>query len=246
MRKTIVLANIILMCLTSLFSEPSGVSAQEMMGGFHLLGMVDSLHLDFNMTIKSNQGVKEREMVLMMDRSGGEEKLLVSIVSPQYLSNMKYLSVKKNSRENLWLKTSRGVRRLSTGNFGDSLFGSDFSVEDLSLIDISRYEWFYEPDDKNGQTRIKAVPVDDSFFYSYKIFSIDTEKQIVSHISFFNEEDSIIKEYKLLEHMLVGEEDFPRRMVMKTMEHNTETVITVQKVNLNPLLSAGVFNKGNL
>lgn len=245
-KKRALIICILLTIIIGMYAEDISFSAKEYMRGMHLFGGFQSIEMNFSMSIKSPKGVKERQMKLLMDRQERDEKLLISILEPAFLSNMKYLSVSQKGRENQWMRTSRGVRRLSSRNNSDSLFGSDFTIEDLALTDLDNFYWSYELSGSGVIKKIRAVPVYDTPAYSYKIFTVDEENRLLTGIQYFNESEKLIKEYSLVEQMNVDQFVFPKRVRMKDLEEDSSTTLIIGRVSLDPELSQGVFSKGNL
>ena len=244
-RKKVLLTTVLILFSAASTAGAAEPSAREFMKGLHIFGDSSSLIMEFVMQIRSPQGEKERILNLHMDRSSEDQKLLIQIKSPAFLSSMKYLSRRERGKETRWLKTSRGVRRLSARNNSDSLFGSDFTVEDLSLAELDSYTWSYEGDAPDGDVRIRAVPLYDSPGFDYKVFTVGQSDRLLKQIDYYGG-GALIKQYRLIESMSAGDSPFPRVVTMKTLKDQTETVLTVRSVEFVPSLQAGVFNKGNL
>ena len=244
-RKLTILIFSVMITGGSLAAEMPDLPAREYMKGFHLFGGFERLQMDFSMKVQGVSGIKVREMTLLMDRSDEDEKLLINIVEPLFLSNMKYLSLSRKGKENQWMKTSRGVRRLSSRNNSDSLFGSDFSVEDLSLTDLDNFNWSYTAD-QEGDLHIRANPLYESPAYSYKIFRIDTKNHLLKGVRYYDSSEKLVKEYTLLEGTVIDQISFPKRVEMISFDKGSSTLLNIQNVIFNPVFSDGVFNKGNL
>ena len=78
---------------------------------------------------------KDRGLEIYIQYANENSKTLIQIVRPAFLRKMKFLRQRTaDGREDRWLKTSQGVRRLSEANNAEPLFDSDFTVEDLSAF----------------------------------------------------------------------------------------------------------------
>lgn len=245
MKKYFLFLLLIFALLQPVFAQNSVISAMEYMEGIHIFGNSQSLEMMLSMEISNKQGLKERELSLQMDRED-EEKILIRITAPSFLSNMKYLSRENNGKEVRWMKTSRGTRRLSSRNNSDSLFGSDFTVEDLSLTNLSDYTWSYISGDGFSTVRIRAVPLYENPSYSYKVFSVVSESRLLSGIDYFNDANTLIKRYTLLEEREQTGFNIPGKVMMKDLIKDSQTILIVKDVDLSTQFSPSVFNKANL
>lgn len=240
--KKILLLLLFVQPLTAQVNDPA---IEAYMEGIHIFGNSPSLEISFTMEIKNEQGVKNRDVSLYMDRNE-EEKILIRIVAPSFLSNMKYLSQRSGDKEVRWMKTSRGVRRLSAKNNSDSLFGSDFTVEDLSINDLSEYSWSQNPSVDPIINVIRAYPLYEKPSYAYKIFSIRMSDKLLMKIEYYSKDHELIKRYSLLEELRQDNHSIPQKIVMENFENDSSTILYISKADLKAEYSQSLFNKANL
>lgn len=235
----------LLLLTQTLFAQVNDPSVEAYMKGLHIFGDSPNLELTFTMEIKSEQGIKDRDVSLFMDRTE-EEKILIRITAPAFLSNMKYLSISSDEKEVRWMKTSRGVRRLSAKNNSDSLFGSDFTVEDLSITDLSDYFWTEESSDNPQVNKVRAYPQYDRPSYAYKIFTVRKTDKLLLEMEYFNENDEPFKRYSLLREMNKDNRVIPQKVIMENLKNKTSTTLNIISADLNAGYSQSLFNKANL
>lgn len=199
------------------------------------------------MEITTPQGQKSRSLELYSKESSTEYSLLVQITRPAFLSNMKYLiNSLEGERVFRWLKTSRGVRSLSDAGGNEALFNSDFTVEDLSPLDPDQYNLSLVSSDTSEYYRIEATPKEGDLEYAHKEFFIHRETRLLEKIHYFDTRGDIIKKYILLETTEHQGGIFPLSAIMKNVCEGTETLLTIDVIEIPPSLPPRIFNKGSL
>jgi hypothetical protein len=160
---------------------------------------------------------------------------------------MKFLNHRdKNGREDMWLKTSQGVRRLSTANNSEPLFGSDFTVEDLSHFEPS--ELRLETIATGGEdTRhlIKAAPLSRYSSYTYKVIHVDKDSGIVARVDFYRDNE-LYKKYELIEVRKINGKLYPVVCRMENFAQDSRTTLFIDRMDIVDSIPGRVFNKGNL
>jgi hypothetical protein len=220
---------------------------EQILSDAHLLGNDPNLVIDLTMQIETTQGQKERKLEVYINREEDESKLLAQIVHPSFLRNMKFLNHRdKNGREDTWLKTSQGVRRLSTANKSEPLFGSDFTVEDLSYFDTSELQLeLIESAGDDIHHLIKATPLSRHSSYSYKVIYIDKGSGIVARVDFYRDKN-LYKQYELIEFREINDKLYPVLCRMENFAQDSRTTLFVDHIDIVNAIPGRVFNKGNL
>lgn len=220
---------------------------EQILENAHLMGNDPNLVINLTMKIETPQGQKERELEVYINREEGASRILAQIIHPSFLRNMKFLNHRNpDGREDKWLKTSRGVRRLSTANNSEPLFDSDFTVEDLSYFNSSelRLELVENNDDEIHHV-IKATPFSKYSGYSYKIIFINKGSGIVSRVDFY-EDNEIYKQYTLTEYRKINDKLYPVTCKMENFAEGSRTTLLVDNLDIVNSIPGRIFNKGNL
>lgn len=124
------------------FAAPS-LSAQTEAPRFYLFRPSDRLEAVLELILE--QGDREtgrRQLRLAYEHAGPASRLLAEVQSPASLRNLKFLRISEPGQVNVWVKTSRGLRRLAPGSRPEALFNSDFTSADF---DLEPAGWLPEP-----------------------------------------------------------------------------------------------------
>ena len=227
-----------------------GEDPESIINKTYMLGKDPNIHMIIEMKISAKNGVKERVLDIYMKRTETTSKTLIHVISPGFLNKMKFLLHKdENGTDSKWMKTSKGVRRLSDANNSERVFDSDFTVEDfsghaatdfkLTLLDtvfIGGKECF----------AIEAVPSYKFSDYSKKILKIDVDTMILREVDFFDNRGKKIKQYELIETQIINNNIYPLLCRMDNLKTDTNTTLHLQQVVVSGTLPNKIFNKGNL
>lgn len=226
-------------------SDPAAIMARAT-----LMGKAPSLFMNIEMEIHTEQGTKDRTLEVYYQQDEEATKTLIQIVKPAFLRKMKFLTHAFNDGSRTrWLKTSTGLRRLSSADSGDNLFDSDFTVEDLSEFELDQFVLTWLRQEQYSEQLcdvVLAVPDESNSSYSKKIFYVDIENSIIRGVDFFDADANIIKQYHLLQTKTVTGQIFPGRCEMVSLEKKTSTIIIFDMIDTTRKIAARFFNKGNL
>jgi hypothetical protein len=215
-----------------------------------IYGKAENLEMEIRMVIENDGKETERTLKAFISREGEESKILLQIISPAYLNRMKYLSIRDSAgRESRWLKTSQVVRRLSERNYGDSLFGSDFTVEDLSEFPVDGYRYTDKGEARvegRSVTVIEAVPLENGGNYSRRVLYLDDASDLLMKAEFYDAAGSAVKVYSVLETRVLGKELCPGSCIMKSVGENSRTSLQFMSIEVKESLPDRYFNKGSL
>jgi len=222
-------------------------TAAEVLDNTHLLGNAPHIILTATMEIKSSRGDKTRTLEIYISQDEEVSKILAQVVSPPFLRDLKFLTHQyADGSDDKWVKTSRGVRRLAEGNYGEALFDSDFTVEDLSRIDPSRFDLeIADTGASSGLRKIKAVPTYKDPDYSYKVFNIEVQTGMLTGADLFRD-GKLIKAYTLVERQAIDGELYPLVCKMEDYEKGTSTILRIEKVSIEDSIPERLFNRGSL
>lgn len=213
-----------------------------------LLGRFSSLELHFTLEITERRGTKERDLIAYVRQDADGNRALVQVVSPAFLSNLKFLSITSGDQRDQWMSTSRGVRRVAAGNLDERLFDSDFTVEDLSHYDPEDYDLSILGTETISGVEchvLQAVPTDSGSFGDRKVLWVSTGNGLLYAADFYADGE-VERHFELLDTMLVDGTPFPQSARMTTIGANTSTVLTVTDADAGTDIPDRLFNRGNL
>lgn len=225
---------------------PADRSAAEILDNTHLLGNAENIVMTATMDIKSPRGDKSRTLDIYISQDKEVSKILAQVTSPPFLRNLKFLTHQySNGSDDKWVKTSRGVRRLAEGNYGETLFDSDFTVEDLSRIDEARFDLEVVDAGRTGVRAVKATPTYGNPDYSHKVFFVEAETGMLTGVDFYDG-DELIRQYTLTERQTLDGELYPRLCKMENFREGTSTVLSIEVVSIEDSIPSRLFNRGSL
>ncbi|MFP4365099.1 MAG: outer membrane lipoprotein-sorting protein [Spirochaetia bacterium] len=239
----------ILVCIWMLLIVYSAFaqSAEQIYEQAFFFSNSDSVVMEVAMTIHERRGDKERELEIFLENeSDGGRRVYMQITRPGFLRNMKYLQHQDgDGSSQQWLRTSRGVQRLTSSNSDEPLFGSDFTVGDLSESAVADYSVSLE-EETHEFFIIRAVPENSGSRYAYRLMHISKESSIIHRVDFYSASSELVKQYELLSTQNIGEYIFPETCIMRDLAAGTETELQFLDLDVDRRIPSRVFNRGNL
>lgn len=215
--------------------------AADIISDVHVLGPADTMQVDATMTTREGSSESERRLEGWYRRDNRDLSLFVQIVEPPFLRDMKLLLLRRGSREDTWMRTSRGVRRLGASGGQERVFGSHFTVSDITAVDPTEQSVRVvesSPDEI-------IIDVEDAEGDGYRRFSIQPEDRIIRGIQFFDDSGELVKEYTLLSLGSVDGRPVPMHGQMR-LANGDHTVISVNNIEFPRSIPGRYFNRGNL
>lgn len=235
-------------CVIGTFPVSADVNGEQLLNEAVIFGNASHIVMTVRMQIDTSRGDKSRGMEIYLQTDENASKLLMQIVHPPFLRYMKFLQYKDGQDSQQWLKTSRGVRRLTGANQSESIFDSDFTVEDFSSIDSEVYSVALLSEtvvDGSSVYTLELTPSYTGAQYQRKKLYIDKDTMLIRRIDFFSK-NVLYKQYTLLETQKIEGRLFPRVCIMKTMSQQSSTTIFFDEISLPDTIPSRTFNRGSL
>ncbi len=221
----------------------SGDTPFELIAKATLFGDTSCAVYTVSMDISERTGTKSRIFELYRQEAETEQKFLAQIIQPVFLRNMKLLSITSGDSEARWLKTSRGVKRLSPGMSNDQpLFDSDFSTSDLMVINPDNYTLTLL--EETAETAVILAESADR--KDRRKITIDKASYLVNLVDYLNADNRIYKQYTLEETTEVDGKSFPLTAVMQHPLEDTKTTLTIQSIDFPASIPARYFISSQL
>lgn len=224
---------------------------KEVLGGVNVIGNAANSIIEIDMNINTGRGSKNRTLeIYYTEEPDGTVKSLAQVISPAFLRNLKFLSyMYPDGRADQWVKTSRGVKRLSSGSgAGQELFDSDFTTEDLSDVSPSDYDLEFLPAETILDREVFAVqakPKGRGGEYSEKIYYVGKASGLLLGIDYLKGND-LVKRYRVNETQTIGGDLFPLECTMENLGRDTSTVLVFESIETPNSIPGTVYNKGRL
>lgn len=227
-----------------------GQSAEEILRRSSLFGSAAGARMRIGMEIVKGQGVKSREMEAFIRRDGRASRLLLHVVSPAFLNQMKFLFHREgDGRESQWMKTSQGVRRLAGSNRSEAIFDSDFTAEDLSDLRVEDFSLALlgeEPVGGRPCHRIEMAPRFSGSSYHKKQVLVEKGSGLLFGADFFDAAGALVRRYRLLDTQRVQGSTFPLACRMENLAAGTHTLLRFQRIEPADSLPDKLFNRAAL
>lgn len=234
-------ALLLLVVVSPIFGSPP---AEALIGDVHIFGPATRMEVGATMEIFESGTTQERELEAWFERNEGAFSLFVEVTRPPFLRNMKFLLLREGSREESWMRTSRGVRRIGSSNGEERVFGSHFSARDFSRIDPGDARISYAEEPTGNQATIDVR--DSTGAGGHRRFYIDIERRLIEGITFYDRNGDLVKEYELLEVEEVEGNPVPRRARMAMSDGSGSTTVTIGSVSFPRSIPRRYFSRGNL
>lgn len=128
------------------------------------------------------------------------DKSLMEFKTPLDVKGTKFLSHEKITRDNdqwLYIPALKRVKRISSKNKSGSFMGSEFSYEDISSREISKYNYSKDAEKINLDTvkayKYERYPKDEHSGYSKQVIWVDSDRFIVLKTQYYDKKGELLK-----------------------------------------------------
>ncbi|ADG93870.1 conserved hypothetical protein [Arcobacter nitrofigilis DSM 7299] len=131
------------------------------------------------------------------------DKSLMEFKTPLDVKGTKFLThekINKNNNQWLYLPVLKRIKRITSKNKSGSFMGSEFSYEDISSREPSKYTYSTSTEDtKIGNIDVykyERYPKDKNSGYSKQILFVDKTKFVILKVEFFDKKNELLKTAK--------------------------------------------------
>lgn len=154
------------------------------------------------------------------------------------------------SRQWLYLPSSKRVKKVAAGTRESSFRGSEFTFEDLAGQDHRAYRFELQADSPCGSGQcyvLKRTPITDDSAYSHTLLFIDKQQFLPRAADFFDKKGVLLKHLALENYQQYNQQFWkPSTLLMKNLQTGRTTEINSLDVSFNTGLKPGVFTEANL
>jgi len=209
-----------------------------------------------SMRIVNRQGhVRSRRLtILRLDQSdGGEQSYYLYFHEPPDVQGMSFLVMKHPGKDDdrwLYLPAIDLVKRIATSDKRTSFAGSDFTYEDVSGRDLEEDEHELLGEEAVGEHSaavVKSTPKrPGEVEFSYRKFWIDAATHLPLKVEHYNLQGRVYKVYETQEIQTIDGTPTITKSLMKDLDNERFTEITVQDVSYDVGLTPDVFQERTL
>ncbi len=211
--------------------------AERILSDATIFGTADTAVITAELNIEKGIRRQSRTAEIFTEENGkGTRKIFAQIIDPPFLSNMRFLVLQRGpdpADTDRWIATSLGVRKVKGESTGETLFNSDFTLEELSGFVGTDYDARYvgrETVDGYETNVIRASVEGSGAGYDSFVLRTDRVTKIIVWIEFF-QQDELIKEYMLVETDMQDDIIYTKKCRMITVRGNGKTELTVQSIS---------------
>ena len=186
------------------------------------------------------------------DESVGD-KSLVLFSTPRDIQGTALLSHAKildPDDQWLYLPALKRVKRISSTNKSGPFVGSEFAFEDLTAIELNKFEYRYLRDEACGELQcdvVERIPRYENSGYTKQISWIDTTNYQIRKIEFYNRRGDLLKILELDDYREYGDGYWrAHRLIMTNLQTNKSTDLNYGSYNFGTGLTDKDFVKGRL
>ena len=209
-----------------------------------------------SMRIVNRQGhVRSRRLtILRLDQSDGrEQSYYLYFHEPPDVQGMSFLVMKHPGKDDdrwLYLPAIDLVKRIATSDKRTSFAGSDFTYEDVSGRDLEEDEHELLGEEAVGEHSaavVKSTPKrPGEVEFSYRKFWIDTATHLPLKVEHYNLQGRVYKAYETQEIQTIDGTPTITKAIMKDLDNERFTEITVQDVSYDVGFTPDVFQERTL
>jgi len=235
---------VLLVFLLMLGTGGLGAAETQAPPPFVLFGGAKTVSFRIDMIVSRASGEKKRTIRVLLSReTGGAYKLLLHIVQPEILSDMKYLAiVGTDGGGSAWIKTSKGLRALPKGGADEPIFDSDLRSRDLMVGEASGGILSPSSSEDGETLYLLAADADGST----RTAILETSTGLLKRLETKNPAGLVLRRARV-----EGYEDrrgcqVPTRILVEDLEKKSTTTIVFGDVEIGAKIPDSSFSKASL
>ena len=241
-RLTLLFTVSMLLAAMSGFSQ-TNPSADTIARQARFFSVSDKILMTALLTIESGNDSRERNLELALLRTATEEKMLVRITAPAFLREMKILLISSRTRNDTWIKTSQGIRRLAGSSRGEALFQSDFLTSDFR---IPEGNWQFSTNIQRPGSIILQRPGGSGDDYSLERLYLRESDRLVEQREFLDREGKVTRTYIVSSWTSDSEGIRPDRIELTKPANSNRSYLQFNSDSIKKEFSENIFTPGSL
>ncbi len=178
------------------------------------------------------------------------DKSLIEFKTPLDVKGTKFLShekINKNNNQWLYLPALKRVKRITSKNKSGSFMGSEFSYEDISSRDLSKYT--YSKDYKESKLDgidvyiYERYPKDKDSAYSKQVLYVDKNKFLLYKAQFYDRKKELLKTGIYSGYKKFGNTYRLKKIIMTNHQNKKSTALKYLKDEIHLNLNSKLFSK---
>ena len=178
------------------------------------------------------------------------DKSLMEFKTPLDVKGTKFLThekIEKNNNQWLYLPALKRIKRITSKNKSGSFMGSEFSYEDISSREPSKYTYSKEFSEQklNGVDiyKYERYPKDKNSGYSKQVLYVDKNRFVVLQIEFFDKKKELLKTATYSGYKKIKNTYRVGKMVMNNHQNYKATTLEYIEDEIHLNLDEKLFSK---
>jgi hypothetical protein len=240
----------LLLCgVYSLFAQDN--SAVAIMTAVRNRINADTVFTRSRMVITRSGSTSERVIEqISKDDPNGNSRTVIVFISPANVAGSRFLTIDNSSGgSDRWIflpELGDRVRRIAASDSGGSFMGTDFSYDDISLIDrnvgLDTHTLLRE-ETINGIacSVIQSVPNESGYSYSKTISWIGKQNNLIYKSELYDRRGTQVKLLEILEYREIQGRLTPMQMKVSTLANGSNTTIYIDRIEYDRPISESFF-----
>jgi hypothetical protein len=247
--KRVIIFTLMLVLLT--FATNAQESAAAIMERAKNISSAQTMSTRSRMVITARDGSTTERMIdqYAKDDARGNARAVIVFQSPATVRGTRFLTMDNaagKSDQWIFLPAIGKVRRIAASESGGNFMGTDFSYDDMSMMDRDTdldTHTILREEPLNGAACyvIQSVPRADDYQYSKTISWIDKTNYRVYKSELYNKRGSLLKMMEMSGYTTVQGRDTPAQTKVSTVAAGTSTTIYMDIIKYDDPIPEGVF-----
>ncbi|MDR1126523.1 MAG: outer membrane lipoprotein-sorting protein [Treponema sp.] len=240
------------LCAGSLFAQDAAAIKQAAKDRIQS----DTMSSRSRMVITARNGNTTERLIDQYSKDGanGYARAVIVFQSPATVRGTRFLTMDNASAKSdqwIFLPALGKVRRIASSESGGSFMGTDFSYDDLSLMDREVEEDTHtvlreETLDGAACYVIQSVPKDSDFQYSKTVSWIDKANYRTYKVELYNRRGAVEKLMEMSGYRDIQGRDTATQTKVSTLAEGTSTTIYMDIIKYDDPIPEGVFTTAYL
>jgi outer membrane lipoprotein-sorting protein len=252
MKKIIVLIITAVLCAGTIFAQDAASVMQAAKDRIKS----DTMSSRSRMVITAKNGGTTERVIdqYSKDAANGYARTIIVFQSPATVKGTRFLTMDNaagKSDQWIFLPGLGKVRRIASSESGGSFMGTDFSYDDMSLMDRNVGDDMHsflreEALDGSACYVIQSVPKDSDFQYAKTLAWVDKSNYRTYKMELYNKRDTVEKLMEMSAYKDIQGRDTPTQTKVSTVSAGTSTTIYMDIIKYDDPIPEGVFTTAYL
>jgi outer membrane lipoprotein-sorting protein len=243
-------------CAVCAFAQSTNTEAVSIVRQARDRNQSDTMSSRSRMVITAKNGGTTERVIdqYSKDDAKGNARSVIVFQSPATVKGTRFLMMDNASGKSdqwIFLPGLGKVRRIASSESGGSFMGTDFSYDDMSMMDrdiANDTHTILREETLNGAACyvIQSVPNDSDFAYSKTVSWIDKSNYRIYKTEMYNKRGVVEKVMEMSVYKDVQGRDTPTQTKVSTIEAGTSTTIYTDIIKYDDPIPEGVFTTAYL